>query len=211
MFRLLLLLVTAALLFSGSAIEARACEGSEILFEDSFDDDASGWAVTDTVEVKNGTFTFKLPPDGLKANLNVTYTVDDADVCAEAEWPKGDSILGAGLLFWGEDGNNYFQFGILNTGKYWIARRLDGKWHTIVENIDASAIKEKPGDTNMLRVKASGNTASFYINDKKVRDLRGQPPKAGWRFGISGDNFDKDKKARLSFNSIKVTSVKVTD
>lgn len=212
MFRLLLLLVTAVLLFSGSAIDARACEGSDVIFEDSFADDASGWAITDAVELKDGTFTFKLPPDGLKANLNVTYAVDDADICAEAVWPKRESaILGAGLLFWGEDRNNYFQFGILNTGKYWIARRLDGKWHTIVENIDASAIKEKLGDTNTLRVKASGNTASFYINGKKVRDLRGQPPKTGWRFGISGDNFDKEKKARLSFNSIKVTNVKVTD
>jgi hypothetical protein len=109
-------------------------------------------------------------------------------------------------LFWGEDNQNYLQFGILNNGKFWIARRLGGKWHTIVENVDSSAIKVKPGDSNTLRVKASGDTATFFINGTKVRDLRGQAPKSGWRFGLSGDNFDKEKNARLAFKSVKVTN-----
>ena len=47
-------------------------------------------------------------------------------------------------------------------------------------------------------MKVDGNTASFFINGTKVRDLRGQPPKGGWRFGLSGDNFDKDKDAEHS-------------
>ena len=36
---------------------------------------------------------------------------------------------------------------------------------------------------------------TFYINGTKVRDLRGQAPKGDWRFGLSGDNFDKQKNA----------------
>ena len=118
---------------------------------------------------------------------------------------SGSSILGAGLLFWGEDNKNYLQFGVLNNGKFWIARRIEGKWHTIVENVDSSAIKVKPGESNMLRVKTSGDIATFFINGDKVRDLRGQAPKGGWRFGLSGDNFDKAKDARLVFKSVKVT------
>jgi hypothetical protein len=39
-----------------------------------------------------------------------------------------------------------------------------------------------------------------------VRDLRGQAPKGGWRFGLSGDNFEKDKDARVLFKSLKVTN-----
>ena len=53
---------------------------------------------------------------------------------------------------------------------------------------------------------ASGDSATFFINGEKVRDLRGQAPKGGWRFGLSGDNFDKDKDARLVFRSVKVTN-----
>jgi hypothetical protein len=141
----------------------------------------------------------------MQSDLNVTYTVNDADICSDTVWPDGATILGAGLLFWGEDNRNYLQFGILNNGKFWIARRSDGKWHTIVENVDASVIKVKPGESNTLRVKASGDTASFFINGEKVRDLRGQAPKGGWRFGLSGDNFDKDKSARIVFKRVKVT------
>jgi hypothetical protein len=142
----------------------------------------------------------------MQSDLNVTYTVNDADICSVAVWPDGGStILGAGLLFWGEDNRNYLQFGVLNNGKFWIARRQDGKWYTIVENVDSSAIKVKPGESNTLRVKSSGGVATYFINWTKVRDLRGQAPKGGWRFGLSGDNFDKAKDARVVFRSVKVT------
>jgi hypothetical protein len=199
--------VAAALLVAAAfAWPASACEGTEIVFEDKFADDSGGWAINQDVEVKDGSFTFKLPPDAMQSDLNVTYTVNDADICSEAVWPDvGSTILGAGLLFWGEDNRNYLQFGVLNNGKFWIARRQDGKWYTIVENVDSSAIKVKPGESNMLRVKASGGVATFFINGTKVRDLRGQAPKGGWRFGLSGDNFDKVKDARVVFRSVKVT------
>ena len=198
----------AALLFAVVfAWPASACEGTDIVFEDKFSDDAGGWAINKDVEVKDGSFTFKLPPDAMQSDLNVTYSVNDADICAEGVWPDdGSSILGAGLLFWGEDNKNYLQFGVLNNGKFWIARRIEAKWHTIVENFSSSAIKVKPGEANVLRVKTSGDTATFFINGEKVRDLRGQAPKAGWRFGLSADNFDKDKDARLVFRSVKVTN-----
>jgi hypothetical protein len=191
---------------AGFSWPASACEGADVVFEDKFIDDTGGWAINKDVEVKEGSFVFKLPPDAMQSDLNVTYTVNDADICSETVWPSGSrAILGAGLLFWGEDNRNYLQFGVLNNGKFWIARRLDGKWNTIVENVDSNAIIVKPGGSNTLRVKASGDVASFYINGTKVRDLRGQPPKGGWRFGLSGDNFDKDKGARVVFKSVKVT------
>jgi hypothetical protein len=204
--RLGTLLAVAILLIAGSGWRASACEGRDVVFEDNFADDAGGWAINRDVEVKDGTFVFKLAPDAMQSDLNVTFTVKDADICSESVWPEGDrTTLGAGLLFWGEDNKSYFQFGVLNNGKYWIARRQDGKWHTIVENVDSSAIDTSPGASNKLRVKASGNAASLFINGTKVRDLRGQPPKGGWRFGLSGDNFDKQKDARVVFKSVKVT------
>ena len=205
--RSLVLLAFFVLCSAAPAWRASACEGQEVIFEDKFHDDAGGWSIKDNIEVKDGAFTLKLPPDDMSSNLNVTFTVKDADICTDAMWPEGEQpVLGAGLLFWGEDNKNYLQFGVLNNGKFWIARRIEGKWHTIVENVASSAIKVKPGETNLLRVKASGDSATFFINGEKVRDLRGQAPKGGWRFGLSGDNFDKDKNARLVFRSVKVTN-----
>lgn len=187
---------------------AAACEGEEIIFEDKFADDAGGWPLRDTIEVKDGSFVFKLPPDDMQSNLNVTFTVKDADICSETVWPDGDqTMLGAGLLFWGEDNRTYFQFGILNNGKFWIARKQDGKWlGTIAANVDSTAINQGPGAANTLRVKTTGNNASFFINGTKVRDLRGQAPKGDWRFGLSGDNFDKEKDATVVFKTVKVTN-----
>ena len=185
-----------------------ACDGPETIFEDKFADDAGGWPLKETIEVKDGLFIFKLPPDDMQSNLNVTFTVKDADICSETVWPNDEQgMLGAGLLFWGEDNRTYFQFGILNNGKFWIARKQDGKWlGTIAANVDSSAIKKEPGAANMLRVKTNGNSVTFYINDTKVRELRGQAPKTSWRFGLSGDNFDKQKDARVVFKTVKVTN-----
>jgi hypothetical protein len=205
--RVTMLFAAAVLCSTGSALRAAdACEGGSILFQDNFADNAGGWAITPDVDVKDNAFVIRLRPDGMESSLNITYTVHNADICGDAVWPQGESkTLGAGLLFWGEDTRSYFQFGVLNSGKFWIARRHDGKWYTVVENVASSAIDTKPGAANKLRVKVSGNTASFYINGTKVRDLRGQPPKDRWRFGLSGDNFDKDKDARVTFKSVKVT------
>jgi hypothetical protein len=205
---MLRILIVLALLLLGGVGRAMACEGQEVVFEDKFQDDAGGWAIRDTMEIKDGAFTFKLAPDDMQSNLNVAFTVQDADLCAEVQWPVGDQpMLGAGLLFWGQDNRTYYQFGILNNGKYWIARKRDGKWlGTIAANIDSSAIKTGPGETNTLRVKTTGNNVTFYINGTKIRDLRGQEPKSAWRFGLSGDNFDKDKDAQVVFKSVKVTN-----
>jgi hypothetical protein len=202
-----ILLAGAVLMLAGEPLHASACEGPDVVFEDEFADDAGGWAIHKDIEVKDGRFVFKLPPDAMLADLNITYTVTDAaDICSEAVWPESSSgVLGAGLLFWGEDNKNYLQFGVLNNGKFWIARRQDGKWHTIVENVESDSINTKPGQSNTLRVKADDGTAAFFINGTKVRDLRGQAPKGGWRFGLSGDNFEKDKDARVLFKSVKVT------
>jgi len=188
--------------------QASACDGSKIIFEDKFDDDAGGWSIKDTIEFKDGAFIFKLPADDMQSNLNVTFTVEDADICIDAVWPEGadQPVLGAGLLFWGENNRTYYQFGILNNGRFWIARKQDGAWlGTIAANIDSPAINKSPGAANTLRVDAKGNTLAFYINGTKVRELRGQAPSGGWRFGLSGDNFGKAKDATVLFTNMKVT------
>jgi hypothetical protein len=79
-----LLLAIAVFFAANPAWEraAAACEGEQIIFEDKFADDAGGWPLRDTVEVKDGSFVFKLPPDDMQSNLNVTFTVKDADICS---------------------------------------------------------------------------------------------------------------------------------
>lgn len=187
---------------------ARACDGSDVIFEDKFHNDDGGWSHKETVAVKDGALTFTLPADDMQSNLNVMFSVEDADLCTEAVWPSDGTpqTLGAGLLFWGLDNRTYYQFGILNNGRFWIARKQDGSWvGTIAANIDSPAIKTAPGASNTLRVDAKGDRLNFYINGTTVRELRGQAPKNGWRFGVSGDNFDKENEAKVLFTNMKVT------
>lgn len=222
--------VAVASLFASASLLAStgrslACDGSNVIFEDTFQDDGGGWSQKPSTSIQDGTLTFTLPADDMQSNLNVMFKVEDADVCAEAVWPHGDAagdaagetagegsgdgapqILGAGLLFWGENNRTYYQFGILNNGRYWIARKHDGAWvGTIAANIDSPAIETAPGAVNTLRVDAKGSELAFYINGKKVREVRGQAPEGSWRFGVSGDNFDKTSEATVLFTNMKVT------
>ncbi len=199
-----------------SVSQGLACEGSDVIFEDKFQDLGGGWSQKETVSIGDGSLSFMLPADDMQSNLNVMFSVEDADVCVEAVWPTPKKpaeasevtppVLGAGLLFWGENNRTYYQFGVLNNGRYWIARKQDGAWvGTIAANIDTPAIKTAPGASNTLRVDANGNELGFYINGTKVRELRGQAPKGSWRFGVSGDNFDKTDVATVHFTKMKVT------
>lgn len=199
-------LIGAALIVPASA--DAACEGTAKIFSDDFSDDAGGWALNQAVKIKDGSFTFDLQPDEMQANLNVSHTVkENVDICADAVWPEDDpGILGAGILFWGVDAQNYFQFGVLNTGKYWIARKENNRWQVIVQNVGSAAIKTKPGEENTLRVRADGDQVAFFVNGEKLRELRGQQPKGGWRFGLSGDNFDRQSAEAITFSSVTVTN-----
>ena len=201
-------LVLASAVWAAMCGAALPCEGAKVIFEDRFEDDTGGWSDKTAAAIKDGSLVFSLPVDEMQSNLNVTFTVESADICADAVWPANGEqlILGAGLLFWGEDNRTYYQFGILNNGRFWIARKQDGAWMgTIAANIDSPAIKTSPGASNTLRVETQGDALAFYINGTKVRDLRGQAPSGRWRFGLSGDNFDKESEASVIFTKVKVT------
>ena len=185
-----------------------ACDGPETIFEDKFADDAGGWPLKETIEVKDGLFIFKLPPDDMQSNLNVTFTVKDADICSETVWPndeQGDAWRGAAVLGRGQPHlfpvRHSQQRQVLDRAQ---AGRQMARHHR--RQCRFRAIKQEPGAANVLRVKTNGNSVTFYINDTKVRELRGQAPKTDWRFGLSGDNFDKQKDARVVFKTVKVTN-----
>ena len=136
MHKTILGLAIVGLCISGG--QAQACDGSNIIFEDKFEDDAGGWSIKETIEVRDGAFVFKLPPDDLQSNLNVTFTVKDADICAEAVWPEsGDQpMLGAALTkcsvnglnekaieiaeTWHQEGNPKSIAGLLETQSVWL-------------------------------------------------------------------------------------------
>ena len=92
MFRQLCFVACGLVVLAATVVQARACEGSEVIFEDKFSDDAWGWTLNNTVQIKDGTF-IKLAPDDLETNLNVTFTVDNADICSEVVWPEGYPVM----------------------------------------------------------------------------------------------------------------------
>jgi hypothetical protein len=190
----------------GASQPVWACSGGEAILDDEFADESGGWALDDRIKVDDGKLVMRLPPDTGWTTLNVSFTVTDADLCADAVWPETDpEEAEAGITFWAEDYDNRFAFGINGAGEYYLVRRVRGEWKAIVDGQHTPAIKTGPGETNTLRVNSSGKRASLFVNGTKLRDIQGQPPEEGWFFGLVGGNMGIEDELTVSFDRFRAT------
>jgi tetratricopeptide (TPR) repeat protein len=184
----------------------KPCRGQPIPFGNSASE-STGWDMTEGVGLQSGVLSFTVAPDNAKIELNSAYVVRDAQICSKFEWPHdADQVLGAGILFWAVDDKDFFQFGILNNGKFWVARKQAGKWQTIAANVESADIDIRPGASNTFAVHTQGDHALLFVNGTQVFNLTGQPQIAASRFGLSVDNFDKNQTLVLGFDDFKVNS-----
>ena len=94
----------ALLIVAAFAWPASACEGTEIVFEDKFADDAGGWAINQDVEIKDGRvsgLTQILPDTFNPASSNmppmedvsfvfhtIIWTITDGGLTHEDKWSE---------------------------------------------------------------------------------------------------------------------------
>lgn len=199
-------IVIGLMMTIGTVSMATACEGEEVLFEDSFDDNLSGWPFSEERGgIADGAYTLSPKPDKTYSSLLATFFFEDADICLDVTLVEGETVE-AGLLYWGEDYDNFFQFVVNAKGNYEIYRLKDDKWNKIAVESAGDALKPGMDVTNRLRVTLDGNTATFYINDTQVHKIRAQRPKGETKIGVYvGGTGEATRRAR--FTDIIVTNV----
>jgi hypothetical protein len=189
------LLGAAALLLATSGV-ASACLGkSDPALDDNFSKPDPGWPNADNVLTTPQGLVLKPPVNGSTWAVNSNYTMDGSDLCVTVAMPatlpspaNEDTVGDVGVVFWKRDNDNYYMAAISPDGIAVVSRYLNNQWLTIVNPTHSPAIKTGAGAVNEIEVTCRGNAASFYVNDTKLADFRGQAPPDGGPPGVYGES-----------------------
>lgn len=197
----------AAAFWLGAGSMALACQGSTILFQDSFERLQPTWGLADdSLRVADGQLEVSPAADSYFWAANSANLYDDIDLCVTmTTLLSGDPVEAkAGPIFWYVDVNNFYVFELAPNGMASVWRRQRGKWLEQVAWREAAGANKGDGAINELRVTTVGNTATFYVNGQKFEALEGSAPENGQQIGLFAAS-PPTTEARFAFDNLKVT------
>ncbi len=197
----------AAAIWAGASGLALACQGSTILFQDSFERLQPTWGQeSDGFRVVDGQLEVTPAADSYFWVANSANLYDDVDMCVTMTTiVSGDPVEAkAGLIFWYVDVNNFYVFELAPNGMASVWRRQRGKWLEQVSWRAAEGANKGDGAINELRVTTLGNAATFHVNGQKFEELEGSAPENGQQIGLFAAS-PPAATARFGFDNLKLT------
>ena len=203
-------LIALGLLLAASP--ALACTGQSVHLEADFQTHDLAWGEEDArFQVLGGEAVLKPAPGTQTARWNRGVNLTDLDGCVTILMPEATAEASrsyAGLLFWLEDKNNFYEAVISPNGLFTVARKIRGK---LVEAAPvpwtkADALKLAPGEKNTLRVTLKGQMVVVRINDSEVARFHGQAPDGPSRIGLVAAS-SPDVSNTWHLSDLKVTNV----
>lgn len=177
---------------------------------DPFDNNVNDWYIGDyegdraigNKRIEDGKYLWQAEAIDSVIWWTVPKITDLSDfyLTVQARRVEGPEKTQYGLIFRRADGDNYGLFKIRDSGDFKFSIRSDGKWFTVLDWAESTAIR--PGETNRLTVRAEGSHYTFYINDQYVAEadedrlLQGdvglaiEMPDAGDECRFEFDNFE---------------------
>ena len=186
---------------------AGACEGSQVLFEDSFESLEPTWGTPDdSFFIDSERLTIMPGYDQYYSALNTMGTYEDADICVDLEAIKADAQGNsfAGLIFWAIDYDNYYYLVVTAEQSIGVFRRQRGRVLPQLRWTRIDALKPGNGVVNQIRVVTAGNTASIYVNGEFYATMKGQPPADGQQIGVRATS-PRNDRAIWGFDNMKIT------
>lgn len=200
-------IAVAAAIWLGAGGIAVACQGTTILFQDSFDRLQPTWGpASDSFRVVDSQLEVTPAADSYHWTANSANLFDDIDMCVTMTTiDEVDPVEAkAGLIFWYVDVNNFYVFELAPNGMASVWRRQRGKWLAQVDWRAAEGANKGSGAINELRVTTLGSNATFYVNGKEFEQLQGSPPESGQQIGLFAAS-PPSGPARFGFDNLKVT------
>lgn len=186
--------------------EVNAADEVEPQFEDNFESLDPSWGEGKGYGVKDGKFFIELQPQKYQSVLNEANVFNEIDATVlvttnQLDDPtKGD----AGLVFWGQDNDNFHALMVTIDGRFCVERLSGGKrWSWPVDWKPADAIKKGIGETNELRVVTKEHNVTVYINGTQVATFKGQHPDGPSMVGMMAESWSKEP-TRYEFAQLKV-------
>jgi len=197
------ILVMSVIMFWSARI---ASADPQVLLEDTFTTTDPSWGFDSAATVQNGTLVIK---PAINTAEEFQYGADiftDTDISVTVTTTSVDPSSGGGILFWGQDANDYYTAHIFGDGSYDISRLHANNFLYQVPKTTSTAINKGVGAKNLLRVVTQGSKITFYINGTQVASVQGQPPTGGGTVGLFTESGTTDA-ASFTFQDFKVLSV----
>ncbi len=179
------------------ADRASACGTGEILFEDRLQPPDVSWGLTGEDPSRSFTpdgVTWTVEPNIVYTRFNEASLYEDFELCIDAKMTYPDTSDGwIGLAFWGVDKENTYYISLFPAqGEYAGFRVQNNKFLKPVPYTKAEAVKTEPGALNHLSIAVKGNQVTVTINDTKVTEFKGIPPKGGGLVGLDFGSSEGD-------------------
>lgn len=143
--------------------------------------------VNRTVAIEGGKLVFTLKKDVGSSHLETFRTLDvTQDYTVQADFTTSSSDEPYGLVFAGAPGNGDSYRIVINqaAGKVALKKYSGGEWKTIVDYKSTSAIKQRSGLVNTIKMERKGSNVNVYINGTAVITNQTIPRMSGNIFGF---------------------------
>jgi TIR domain len=166
-----------------------ACKPESASFYDDFHKPDPGWnlIIGDSQYYAEGQLILKPNPTEAFLVKYLSLRYENATICAHIKSPPQlkalDADANGGVVFWATD-NDHYVANIWPDGTYAILRKFNGEYSYLVPRTKNEQIKSGINAVNEVRVVLVDNFGALFINNVKVQEFRGQPPKGGGAVGL---------------------------
>jgi hypothetical protein len=171
-----------------------ACKPESASFYDDFHKPDPGWnlIVSDSQHYDEGQLVLKPKPNEGASLKYLSLRYENVTICAHIKSPPQlkalDGDANGGVLFWTIDNDNYYYANVWSDGSYAIWRKFAGNFISLVPRTKNEQINSGTNAVNEVRVVLVDNFGALFINNVKVQEFRGQPPKGGAALGLRGES-----------------------
>jgi TIR domain len=182
--------VTVQAVIPPPTFTSAACNPEKVSFYDDFHKTDLGWNITisDQIHYADGQLVVTPAPNQMSAPKYLSLRYENVTVCAHIKSPSQVKVPGSGaaggVVFWASDYDNYYVAEIGSDGSYSIFRRIAGTWVNLIPRTKSEQIKSDPNAINEVAIVIVGDFAALFVNNTKLQEFRGQPPKGGGAFGL---------------------------
>lgn len=192
-------------------------DSSGILFSDSFDSDAYGWATGNfednysqsQVSIQDGKYALTVTAKELAyvEKILPNRKFSDFILTVEATPRDTETHYSYGIAFRENPSLHAYAFEIGNDGLYSV-QLYDGEWKKLKDWSSSEAIKA--GQTNRLKVIARGSSLTFFVNDEQLTMIEDNHLTEG-KISLVLDMFEKGRTATVEFDNLVVQALDKAD
>ncbi len=168
-----------------------ACKPETASLYDDFHKPDPGWNFTssDSAHYADGQLVLKPDPNHWLSPKYLSLRYENVTICAHIKSPPQikalDGSAVGGVIFWAIDNDNNYVAAIWPDGSYSMARRFAVN---LVPRTKNEQIKSGTNAVNEVSVVLVDNFGALFINNVKVQEFRGQPPKGGGAVGLYAES-----------------------